>query len=99
MSSGRPVISYYNPDVHTWCLDVLGEHPPVLAARTVDDIYERLVWFARHPQYRENVGQRGREWVLKNHSLERVSTLHKALYEKVLAKKAAPIMERELVTA
>lgn len=90
MASGKPVISYYNPQVHEWCLDVLGEHPPVLTARTTDDIYERLAALAAYPEVRENAGRRGREWVLNNHSLERVSTLHKALYERVLERKRFP---------
>jgi glycosyltransferase involved in cell wall biosynthesis len=100
MSSGKPVISYYNPSVHEWCLDVLGEHPPILTARTVDEIYERLVWQAKHERYRADIGKRGREWVLKYHGLERVSKMHLDLYRKVLAKYAAPVeSQRELVTA
>jgi hypothetical protein len=67
---------------------VLGEHPPVLTARTVDEIYERLVWQAKHERYRADIGKRGREWVEKHHSLERVSKLHLDLYARVLAKKA-----------
>jgi glycosyltransferase involved in cell wall biosynthesis len=88
MSSGKPVISYYNPDVHTWCLDVLGEHPPILTARTVDEIYERLVWQAKHPESRASIGKRGREWVLAHHGLEQTSRRFIALFERVLAKKA-----------
>jgi glycosyltransferase involved in cell wall biosynthesis len=97
MSSGKPVISYYNPDVHTWCLDVLGEHPPVLSARTVDEIYERLVWQAKHPESRVSIGKRGRAWVERHHSLERVSKMHKALYEQVLAGRKQAVKPRELV--
>jgi glycosyltransferase involved in cell wall biosynthesis len=99
MSCGKPVISYYNPAVHEWCLDVLGEHPPILTARTTDEIYERLVWQAKHPESRASIGKRGREWVEQHHSLERVSKMHLDLYTKVLAKNAAPVVERELVTA
>lgn len=88
MSCGKPVITHYLEDAHRWCLDVLGEHPPVLGARTVDDIYERLVFQATHPASRESVGQRGRAWVEKFHSLDRVSRMHLDLYTRVLAQKA-----------
>jgi glycosyltransferase involved in cell wall biosynthesis len=97
MSSGKPVISYYNPSVHEWCLDVLGEHPPILTARTVDEIYERLVWQAKHERYRQDIGKRGRAWVERHHSLERVSKMHKALYEQVLAGRKQAVKPRELV--
>jgi glycosyltransferase involved in cell wall biosynthesis len=88
MSCGKPVITYYSPQVHEWCLPVLGEHPPVLSARTVDEIYERLVWQAKHERYRADIGRRGREWVLRHHSLERVAKAHLSLYTRVLAQKA-----------
>lgn len=101
MASGKPVISYYNPQVHEWCLDVLGTHPPVATARTVDDIYDRLVFAAEHPEWREAIGRLGRRWVEERHGLERISRMHADLYAKVLASKAfaARNESRELVTA
>ena len=99
MACGRPVVTHYSPQVHEWCLDVLGEHPPVLAARTVDEMYERLVWQAKHEKYRRDIGERGREWVMRHHSLERVAKAHQALYERVLERRPAAAETRVAVHA
>lgn len=100
MACAKPVITYYSHEVHRWCVDVFGgEQPPLRSARTVDDIYEGLVFWAMHPHERGNVGRRAREWVQKWHSLPRVANAHLALYEGVLAGKAQTAEARELVTA
>lgn len=84
MACGKPVITFYNPAVHEWCAAVLPEHPPVVRARTTDEIYDALVYTARHPQERDWRGREGRRWVERYHTLGRVAALHKTLYERVL---------------
>lgn len=89
LASGVPVISYLDWDRHEWCAreqPVLPERPPVLSARTCDEVYESLCWLASHPPtLRAQIGQNGRAWVERWHSLERVCLLHLELYERVLA--------------
>ncbi len=87
MACGRPVITYYSGEAHTWCQDVLPEHPMLASARTTEHIYRKLLDFARDADLRVYYGLHASRWIERHHSLERVCTLHKALYEKVLAQR------------
>lgn len=91
MACGRPVITYYNPAAHTWCENVLPEHPPVLCARTTDEIYDALLSLTGNPAERDWRGRIGRRWVERYHSLARIAALHKTLYERVLATRLVPL--------
>jgi glycosyltransferase involved in cell wall biosynthesis len=89
MACGTPVITYYSHEAHEWCKDVLSKPPPVLNARTADDIYRRLQGPALADEVLAYSGRRSRRWIENHHSLDRVCQMHKALYEKVLAAKQA----------
>lgn len=84
MACAKPVILHFTPQIHSWCF---SEMPPVLEAQTADEIYERLRELVRDPNYRHDVGQKSREWVIRYHGWERVADLHIEIYEKILASK------------
>lgn len=71
MACGAPVITYLNP-LHERCY---GEPAPVMNSFTVKEIYaamERL----REPSLREEMGRKGREYVLKHHNADKVVKIH-----------------------
>ena len=84
LSCARPVIMYFNPAVHEWCLP---EMPPIESALTEQEIEQRLVALATDPARRERVGQASREWVCKWHGWERCAGDHLAMYQEVAARR------------
>jgi glycosyltransferase involved in cell wall biosynthesis len=87
MATGTPVITYYSDEAHAWCKEVLPEPPPVMSARTADDLYGTLVAVARSPHWQRRLSDEGRRWIAWFHGLKRVCRLHLDLYERVLAAK------------
>lgn len=65
--------------------DMFPELPPVLNARTDDDIYQELVRYVDRPSDLEAVGRTSREWVMKHGSGVPVAQRFLALYQKILA--------------
>ncbi|MAG37169.1 MAG: hypothetical protein CL878_13125 [Dehalococcoidia bacterium] len=80
MACARPVIMYFNPKVHEWCLE---ENPPIQSALTAAEIYGQLVALAGSPERREAVGAQSRAWVERWHSWKRVAQAHLELYREV----------------
>jgi len=76
MSCGRPVIMYFNPAVHEWCLP---EMPPIRSARTEEEIYARLVELG-DAATRRRVGQESRAWIERWHGWRRSTDLHLDVY-------------------
>jgi glycosyltransferase involved in cell wall biosynthesis len=85
MSCARPVIMYFNPAVHEWCLD---EIPPIESALTEEQILERLERLAREPEYRQKVGAASREWICRWHGWERCAADHLAVYREVMERRS-----------
>jgi glycosyltransferase involved in cell wall biosynthesis len=69
MACGRPVVMAFDETIHAWCMPVL---PPVLNARTPEQIYAELKRLAVDGPGRESIGLRGREWIEAHHGWERV---------------------------
>jgi glycosyltransferase involved in cell wall biosynthesis len=82
MACARPVMVYFDAKLHEWCYE---EMPPILSARSLDEIYQGLFGLVRDSDLRERLGRQGREWFLKYHSGERIADLHIRLYQEVLA--------------
>ena len=76
MSCGRPVVMYFNPAVHEWCLP---EMPPIRSARTEEEIYARLVELG-DAATRRRVGQESRAWIERWHGWRRSTDLHLDVY-------------------
>jgi len=69
MACGRPVVMAFDQAIHAWCMPVL---PPVLNARTPEQIYAELRRVASDGAAREAAGRQGREWIETHHGWERV---------------------------
>lgn len=83
MSCGRPVLVDADVETMNLCYE---EFPPVLNCRTEDEIYQQLK-LALNLEYREEIGQRARQWIMKYHHWEKVIDKLIWHYETVLGRK------------
>jgi len=81
MACGRPVVTAFDASVHQWCFP---ERPPVVDARTPEQIYTALERLAADAAERERLGRHGREWVERHHSWRLVVERHTAIYDEIL---------------
>src|SRR5688500_11432976 len=84
LSCAKPVIMYFNPAVHEWCLP---ERPPIESALTEPEIEARLVALARDPARRARVGAASREWIVKWDGWARCADDHLTRYAEVMARR------------
>ncbi len=93
MACARPVIMYFNPQVHEWCLE---ENPPIQSALTTPEIYGRLVALAGSAERCAAVGAQSRAWVERWHGWQRVAELHLELYREVFDRRGDTVAVRAL---
>jgi glycosyltransferase involved in cell wall biosynthesis len=84
MSCGRPVVMAFDPAVHEWCFTEL---PPIIDARTPEDIFRALTRLADNEEERGRLGARGRDWVKRNHGWRLVTDRQREIYEEILEKR------------
>jgi glycosyltransferase involved in cell wall biosynthesis len=60
-----PVLTYFDPKIHTWCL---AEPPPFLNPGTTESICSTLLMLHDNPAERKRLGVKGREWYEKYYS-------------------------------
>jgi glycosyltransferase involved in cell wall biosynthesis len=81
MACGTPVVMAFDPDLHAWCFPEL---PPVVDARTPEEISSALRRLAEDDGERVRLGQLGREWVERHHGWRLVVDRHLEIYEQAL---------------
>lgn len=81
MSCGRPVLMHFDRSVHEWCY---SDMPPIVSARTEDEIFQALLALYQDPGRRASIGQASREWILNHHGWELVTDRQIALYRDLL---------------
>lgn len=82
MACGKPVMLYFAREVHEWCY---GEMPPVVSARTEEQIFAGLMELLGSPGHRTAVGHASREWIEKYHGWELVADRHIEVYRELLS--------------
>jgi hypothetical protein len=60
-----PVMLYLNERLHQWCFP---EMPPIINARTKEEVYEGMARLIKDKEYRELLIQSGSKWYDKYHS-------------------------------
>jgi glycosyltransferase involved in cell wall biosynthesis len=80
MACGVPVVMAFEPEIHAWCFPV---PPPLVDARTAEDIRRVLARLAADPAERRALGARSREWVERHHGWKLVVDRHLGVYEAV----------------
>ncbi len=86
MAIGRPVITYLRPDIMKFHSYYAKGRIPVISA-TPDNLAREIEHLVKNSKLRKELGQRGREYVLKYHSLEFIGALRSILYEYIWAGK------------
>ncbi len=81
MACGKPVVMHFDRGVHEWCY---SEMPPVVTAKTEEEIFTRLMELSADPGYRNALGQASREWLVKHHGWELVADRQIAVYRELL---------------
>jgi glycosyltransferase involved in cell wall biosynthesis len=81
MACGTPVVMAFDSEIHRWCFPEL---PPVVDARTPEQIYAALRRLAEDRPELERLGRQGREWIERHHGWRLVVDRHLEIYEEVL---------------
>ena len=81
MACGAPVLMAFEPEIHGWCFEEL---PPVVAARSAEEIGAALTRLAQDDGERARLGRAGREWVERYHGWRLVVDRQLALYEELM---------------
>ena len=84
MACGTPVVMAFDATLHNWCFPEL---PPVLDARTPEQIYERLRRLASDEAERARLGRVCRAWIETHHGWRLVVDRHVAVYDEVIHSK------------
>jgi len=79
LSCGKPLISAFPQDSESY-----PEDPPVLRGFTVEEIAESISFLVEHRDQWEDIGRKGREWVIRNHSMPVVISQLKKIYQELL---------------
>jgi glycosyltransferase involved in cell wall biosynthesis len=87
MSCGRPVVMAFDAASHAWCFPVL---PPVIDARTPEEIRVALARLAGNTAERDRIGCAGRAWIEEHHSSRVVVERQLEIYENVLQIRPSP---------
>lgn len=82
MSCGTPVAMAFDAAIHAWCF---SELPPILDARTSEQLAHHLIALSADETFRERVGRESREWICAHHSSRVVVDRHVRMYEEILA--------------
>lgn len=72
---GRPVVTAFDPALHTWCY---AHMPPIAEARTADGIAAQLTRLYSDPAWRAEVGAAGSAWYRAHNSNARVREILEA---------------------
>ena len=83
MACAKPVLLFFDREVHEWCY---GEMPPVVTARTEDDIFRRMIELGDDPGRLTAIGQASRDWIVKYHGWELVADRQISIYRELLNK-------------
>jgi glycosyltransferase involved in cell wall biosynthesis len=81
MACGRPVIMAYDAEVNDWAWPT---PPPIVPARTVEELSSQLTRLVGDPEERGRIGQAGRDWVERHHGWRLVVDRELKIYEEVL---------------
>lgn len=67
MACGRPVVAWFNMGA------AYTEEPPFFTPETPEGIAQAALNLLDEPEKRDNVGERGRDWVIRHHRRDRIA--------------------------
>jgi glycosyltransferase involved in cell wall biosynthesis len=82
MSCSKPLIAYIYDNLYS---KLYGQTPPILNCKDDDVVYEALKLLYDSSSLREELGKKGRQWVVKYHNKEMFAKRCKIVYEGIFA--------------
>ncbi|MEO0173085.1 MAG: hypothetical protein ABIL13_07560 [candidate division WOR-3 bacterium] len=87
MAMGKPVLCYLREDLlelyrNVGLLD--KDEPPIINCR-INQIYDKLKWIMENREILDEIGEKGRKYVLKHHSIESMSKIFRDCIRSVLS--------------
>ncbi len=82
MSCSRPLIGYIYEDLYS---KLYGEAPPILNCKDDDSVYDALKRLYDSRSLVEELGKKGREWIVKYHNREMFAKRCKKIYNGIFA--------------
>jgi glycosyltransferase involved in cell wall biosynthesis len=97
MAIGRPVIAYLRPDIAQHHAYYAKGRIPIVSANP-DTLARAITKLVKDRKWREELGQKGRQYALKFHSFEFVGALRRIIYEYIWTNQKInqKIFEREV---
>ncbi len=83
LALGKPAMIYLDEEIHRWCFP---EMPPIINARTPDQVYEGVRHAIEDPNWLANLARDGQHWYQKYHSNAVIRDRLMSYYEDVLNK-------------
>lgn len=83
MSCERPLIQYLDKELYK---KFYSEVPPILNAKTEDEIYSCIQKLIKNPDLGIEIGKRSREWILKYHNHDMIIKKYIYLYNAIISK-------------
>lgn len=78
MACEKPVLTYYKKD---YIISAFDEEAPIPNSFTKDEICSNLLTIVRNADYRTEVQEKSREWIIKTHSSKNVLLRHLEILE------------------
>ena len=92
LSSEKPLLSFINMDLH---IKLYQEPPPVATAKNVSEVTKQLEVLNDEKKCK-NLGKKGREWVKKFHSPEKISSKLQLVYNSIQKKEQVEIIRENI---
>ncbi len=70
MSCSKPVVISFKHESVAWCFK---EAPPLVSAFNEEEVCEKIRLLSNDKELCEDIGKKGREWILKYHSSDLVA--------------------------
>jgi glycosyltransferase involved in cell wall biosynthesis len=84
MSCGRPVVAWFNMGA------AYTDPPPFFSPETPEGIARAAMELLDDPKARDEVGDRGRDWVVRHHQRDRIAARVEEVAKAIIAGEPAP---------
>lgn len=81
VSCGTPVLMYWDK---MNIMRAFGSIPPIPSVETEDDVLDALITFSENRSLRDELGRKGRDWIIQTHGMEKVGRMHEKILRNCL---------------
>ncbi len=81
LSCAKPLIAFIYKDLYS---QLYGEAPPIMGAQDEDSIYNALRRLIESKELLDEVGRKGRDWIMKYHNADKFAKKCIRIYNSIL---------------